>query len=271
MEAREDRSAGVEPSRSGAQTAFVVSRRDETPWRTGRAGMLYRDLVPGRLGGQLIASHIAIPAGGPVADYVHFHQIGFQMIYCARGWVAVVYEDQGPPFVLQTGDCVLQPPRIRHRVLESSPGLEVIEVACPADYETVADEEFVLPTPRLRRERDFDGQRFVHHIAATARWTPWRLAGFEARDLGLGSASGGRGQASVARCRGELDAAEQRREESGPLCWIVLSGTVTVRFGEERVERLGAGDACALPAATGLAVIETSGDLELLEVVLDVP
>ena len=84
--------------------------------------MRYRDLVPGRLGGRYIASHIEIPDGGTVPDYVHFHDVVFQMIFCAAGWVRVVYEDQGEPFVLHAGDCVLQPPLIRHRVLEASPG-----------------------------------------------------------------------------------------------------------------------------------------------------
>ena len=37
--------------------------------------MLYRDLIPSRLGGRYIASHITIAEGGPVADWVHFHRI----------------------------------------------------------------------------------------------------------------------------------------------------------------------------------------------------
>ena len=93
--------------------------------------MLYRDLIPGRLGGRYIASHISIPEGGPVADWVHFHRIALQMIYVRRGWVRVVYEDQGEPFVMREGDLVLQPPEIRHRVLESSAGLEVVEISAP--------------------------------------------------------------------------------------------------------------------------------------------
>ena len=44
-------------------------------WVVGRAGMLYRDLLPGRLGGCFIASHIRIPEVGPVPDNVHFHQV----------------------------------------------------------------------------------------------------------------------------------------------------------------------------------------------------
>jgi quercetin dioxygenase-like cupin family protein len=80
--------------------------------------MLYRDLIPGRLGGRYIASLISIPKGGPVADWVHFHRIALQLIYVRSGWVRVVYEDQGEPFVMRAGDLVLQPPQIRHRVLE---------------------------------------------------------------------------------------------------------------------------------------------------------
>jgi len=37
-------------------------------WGVGRAGMRYRDLVPDRLGGAFIASHIRILEGGPVGD-----------------------------------------------------------------------------------------------------------------------------------------------------------------------------------------------------------
>ena len=82
------------------QASFVLSRiGDDAQWTTGRAGMRYRDLIPDRQGGRFIASHIQIPNGGSVPDYVHFHNIHFQMIYCYKGWVRLVYEDQGPAFV----------------------------------------------------------------------------------------------------------------------------------------------------------------------------
>ena len=50
---------------------FIVSRASDD-LEAGRAGMLYRDLIPGRLGGRYIASHIVIAEGGPVADWVHY-------------------------------------------------------------------------------------------------------------------------------------------------------------------------------------------------------
>jgi hypothetical protein len=75
--------------------AFVVRRlADQAPWIIGRAGMEYRDLIPTRLGGAMIASHIRVP-DGPVPDMVHFHKVGFQLIFCINGWVDVLYEDQG--------------------------------------------------------------------------------------------------------------------------------------------------------------------------------
>ena len=84
--------------------------------------MLYRDLIPGRLGGRYIASHITIPKGGPVSDWVHYHRIALQLIYVRRGWVRVVYQDGGEPFVMREGDLVIQPPRSATGSLKALPG-----------------------------------------------------------------------------------------------------------------------------------------------------
>lgn len=171
---------------------FKVGRlKDDAPWIIGRAGMHYRDLIPSRLGGAIIASHIRIPDAGPVPDNVHYHEIGFQLIYCYRGWVRLVYEDQGPPFILKAGDCVTQPPQIRHRVLESSENLEVVEIGVPAEHMTTIDWQMELPTPVPRPEREWQGQTFVHWHAEGAEWREWRMAGFEARDTGIGQGTKG--------------------------------------------------------------------------------
>jgi quercetin dioxygenase-like cupin family protein len=248
--------------------AFVLTRMGHgSQWGMGRAGMLYRDLIPDRQGGRFIASHIRIHEGGPVADYVHFHRIRFQMIYCYKGWARLVYEDQGPPFLFQAGDSVLQPPRIRHRVLECSPGLEVIEIGCPADHETLADLELTLPTPALRPDRHFGGQRFVHNQAAAATWRPGRMHGFEARDLGIAEATDGVASAQVFRWHGP----------SGPQPWshdaellfvFVLDGAASLRCDGREAQQLGAGDAYVIPAGPSHTLAECSEDLELLEVAL---
>ena len=171
-------------------------------WKEGRAGMCYRDLLVDRAGGRVIVSHIRIERGGPVADYVHFHEVELQLIHCIAGWVRVVYEDQGPPFVMLPGDSVLQPPGIRHRVLECAPGTEVVEIGVPAEHLTRADHELELPTSELRPDREFSGQRFVRHQAANAAWQPWRGADFEACDIGIARATNGAASVQLLRRAG---------------------------------------------------------------------
>jgi quercetin dioxygenase-like cupin family protein len=180
-------------------TTAMMSRDGETvevtgESRVGRAGMEYRDLVPDRLGGRIIASRIAIPDGGPVPDSVHFHELRFQVIVCTAGWVRVVYEDQGPPFVLGPGDVVLQPPGIRHRVLEASPGLEVVELAAPAQHPTWFDHSLELPTPGPPQPaRTYGaGQRFVRTDAVSLPWEPCAdIPGWEARETPVAEATDG--------------------------------------------------------------------------------
>ncbi len=251
--------------------AFEVSRpvvADSGSSVVGRAGMRYRDLLPSRLGGRFIASHIEIPDGGPVPDYVHYHRVRFQMIYCAAGWVEVVYEGQGEPFVLRAGDCVLQPPEIRHRVLSSSAGMEVIEVGCPADHETRAEHSITLPTTALEPERHWAGQRFVHHVAERTAWKPWRVAGFEARDTGIAEATAGLAGGRVVRPRADCETADGLSHAGELQWWFVLAGSavlVTDGHGTEGLER---GVSVAVPAATRHRLQDCSPDLELLEVTL---
>ncbi len=249
------------------QQSFELTRKGpDDQWGVGRAGMQYRDLLPSRQGGRFIASHIRIPDGGPVPDYVHFHKIRFQMIFCYRGWVKVVYQDQGEPFVMQAGDCVLQPPEIRHRVLEASPGLEVIEIGCPALHDTMADHGLALPTDVIDPERDFGGQRFVRHQAALATWAPWRVAGFECRDLGIARATDGIAGVRVARVAGP---APEAWTAEGELCLhVVLDGEVTLDRVGHAPQRLTAGDSVALPAGDRYRLADPSPDFELLDITL---
>lgn len=245
---------------------FMVRRlRDEAPWVIGRAGMHYRDLIPDRLGGSIIASHIRIPDGGPVPDMVHYHTVGFQLIYCYRGWVDVVYEDQGPPMRLTAGDCVIQPPEIRHRVLEASDNVEVVEIGVPAEHVTTIDHEMELPTGRIDRDRVFGGQRFVHHIAKGADWVAWRLPGFEMRETGISEGTQGVASVRVARrTSGEVPA----WSHAGDILFtFVLEGELTLAADEEE-QRLAPGDAFVVPPGLEVRFGDISDDLELLEVAL---
>jgi quercetin dioxygenase-like cupin family protein len=227
--------------------------------------MRYRDLVPGRLGGTLIGSLIRIEAGGPVPDLVHYHLVDLQLIYCRRGWVRVVYEDQGAPFVLEPGDCVLQAPTIRHRVLESSPGLEVVELSSPAEHETRIDHELALPTGQVSPDRVFAGQRFVRHVARAAAWRPARRAGFEARDLGLSDASGGRLDARVERPAATASPASPVAPARDTTTFVfVLAGSVTLSSPGQPPARLDESDAVTIPAGARHELAGATPALELL-------
>jgi mannose-6-phosphate isomerase-like protein (cupin superfamily) len=241
-------------------------RRGPATKDEGRAGMRYRDLLPSRLGGRYVVSHIEIARGGPVPDYVHHHHIRFQLIYCAAGWVRVVYEDQGAAFVLRAGDCALQPPGIRHRVLESSPGLEVIEVGSPAEHETIVDHDLTLPTPSLRPERVFGGQRFVRHRAAEATWVPWHGAGLERRDTGIAAATNGLGDVGVVRATGDGAASGPLVHDHELQLWYVLAGTATLRVDDGADRHLTRRDAVVVDAGAVHVLRDCSRDLELLEV-----
>ncbi len=246
---------------------IIVCRANASTWRTGRAGMQYRDLVPDRLGGRYIASHIRIPNGGPVPDYVHHHQVRFQMIFCRRGWVRVVYEDQGPPFVMEAGDCVLQPPHIRHRVLDSSDGMEVVEVSSPAEHMTLVDHELELPTPLLRPGRDFGGQRFVFWKSREQTWGPGPYAGFQSADTGIAIATDGLASARIVRSTGDTSATVV---DPCAECWFsfVLKGDLALACGAEQSWSLSPNDAFVIPAGAGFSLKPVSSGIELLQVSL---
>ncbi len=255
----------------GRQEFLITRASAADAWVLGRAGMQYRDLIPGRLGGRFIASHIRIPGGGPVADYVHHHRVRFQMIYCRRGWVRVVYEDQGAPFVMHAGDCVLQPPTIRHRVLESSPGLEVIEIGCPAEHETLRDHALDLPTAEVRPQRDFGGQRFVRHVAADAVWQRVEGSRFEVRDTGIAEATDGLAGVRVLRVTSTAGAEvtdPTARLHNGEFLFLaVLEGRLQLRSKALGAHTLEADDSCVIPAGADY-VIDPVTPCEALEVAM---
>jgi quercetin dioxygenase-like cupin family protein len=250
--------------------AFVVRRlADQAPWVIGRAGMHYRDLVPSRLGGAIIASHIRIPDGGPVPDMVHFHKIGFQLIFCIRGWVDVLYEDQGGLRRLTAGDCFIQPPEIRHRVIEASDGIEVIEIGVPADHVTEIDHILTLPTPHLRPDREWQGQRFVHNLGRDGAWAPFRLPGYAARDTTISANT--RGVAGVQVVRRGQGLPVWASHDADILFAFVMAGGLTLEGEGRDPFALTAGDAFVIPPGMRTRWADPTDDIEILEVSLPGP
>jgi hypothetical protein len=146
-------------------------------------------------------------------------------------------------------------------VLECSPGLEVIELASPARHETRADHELALPSGSRTEDREYGGQRFVHHRAAAARWEPAADAGWLVRELGIAMATAGLAGACVLR---PVDAeARFAGRPAGELYWgCVLRGAVTLD-GEHR---LGEADSFTVPAGRPFELADATADLEWLRV-----
>ena len=244
--------------------AFVVRRlADQAPWVIGRAGMEYRDLIPTRLGGAMIASHIRVP-DGPVPDMVHFHKVGFQLIFCVAGWVDVLYEDQGDVRRIHAGDCFIQPPGIRHKVLHSE-GVQVVEIGVPAEHVTEIDHEMTLPTPHFRPDREWDGQRFVHDIGKEGVFHPFRIPGFEARDTSINENTRGVASVMVARPVGP---APWTVHDGDILFSFVMAGGMTLEGEGKDPYRLSPGDAFVIPPGMATRYSGATPDLELLEVTL---
>lgn len=238
-------------------------------WKIGRAGMYYRDLIPDRQGGRFIASHIRIPEGGPVPDNVHYHDIHFQIIYCYRGWVRLVYEDQGEPFVMQAGDCVLQPPLIRHRVLESSDGLEVIEIGSPATHMTYLDHEMTLPTGQYSAERDFSGQQYTFHHSNHANWERHETQAFDVRDLGIAKATHGMVSAHVNRyVIAKTSKIMPTIQDKLFAFSFVLQGQLSLSIDQQQPLTLSTGDSFVIPQHMQQHLTNCSNDLEILSIYL---
>ena len=152
------------------------------------------------------------------------------------------------------GDCVLQPPEIRHRVLRSSPGLEVIEISCPAEHDTIADHDLDLPTARVDHARDFAGQHFVRHVASDATATPWVAPDMVARDTGVAAATAGLAGAVVVS--GDAPGSGGARlTHLGEFVLVVgLSGAAQLDIDGRAVD-LESRASVALPAGDGVVVV----------------
>ena len=247
--------------------SFIVKRlKDEAPWIIGRAGMHYRDLIPDRLGGSIIASHIRIPDGGPVPDMVHYHTVGFQLIYCYKGWVDLVYEDQGPSFRLHEGNCVIQPPEIRHKVLYASDNIEVIEIGVPAEHITTIDHDMSLPNNKFNPNRRYNGQKFVHHKAIDAHWGSFRINGLISRDTSISENTNNVAGVHVVKTKSQKT--NWTSHNADILFNFVLEGNMTLENNQRKTFKLKPGDAFVIPPEVITRYTDISNNLELLEVSL---
>ena len=122
--------------------AFCVSHADgsgtfKSNFTGGlRAFFEYRNLgVDDATQGKYSANVIRAVPGRHTEPSCHIHHLDFQMIYILQGWVTFEYEGQGQ-VTFRPGSAALQPPGIRHREIEHSDDLELIEITSPAEFKT---------------------------------------------------------------------------------------------------------------------------------------
>ena len=118
---------------------FVHHEAAGAEWSTGlRKIFEYRDLgIEAGTNGDYVA-HVIRANGEEEADHIHdwhLHECDFQMVYILRGWVTFEYEGMGRR-TLRAGDCVNQVPRLKHREVECSSDLEMLEIVAPANFQT---------------------------------------------------------------------------------------------------------------------------------------
>ncbi len=124
-------------------TGTTVSRAEGAHFEEGlRAFFAYRDLGVRDATGGAFAAHVirAIPGRHAVPQW-HTHDLGFQFVMVLKGWVRFQYEDIGE-VTFHTGDTVVQPPMVKHREVDHSDDLELLELVSPAVFDTA-----VAPDP----------------------------------------------------------------------------------------------------------------------------
>ena len=138
--ARRGRTAVTAKAKPRRKHSFVASHLREEDFEGGlRRYAKYRDLGMSEATGGMVQAHVIrfVPPCLPEeVSKLHFHDVEFQMVYVLKGWIKTELDGQGA-VTMRTGSAWIQPPRIKHKVLDYSDDCEVLEIVLPADFETV--------------------------------------------------------------------------------------------------------------------------------------
>lgn len=122
------------------QRVAVSHHREEDFKADGlRTYAKYRDLGFADATQGLAQAHVIRLIGPCDPDEVsklHFHDVEFQMVYVLKGWVKTYMEGQGET-LMEEGSAWIQPPGIKHLIMDYSDDVELLEVILPAEFETV--------------------------------------------------------------------------------------------------------------------------------------
>jgi hypothetical protein len=132
--------AGPMLKAAAPEQRFAVSHLNEVDFKPDglRSYALYRDLGIAAATGGLCQAHV-IRLLSPCTDEVrqrHAHEPELQLIYVLRGWIKNEFEGEGIQ-MMSAGSCWLQPPGIKHTVLDYSADAELLEIIVPADFKTI--------------------------------------------------------------------------------------------------------------------------------------
>jgi mannose-6-phosphate isomerase-like protein (cupin superfamily) len=132
--------AGARAARARPKQAFNVSHYRAEDFQPGlRPYAEYRDLGMSKATNGMVQVHVIrmIPPCDPKeVSKRHYHDVDLQMVYVLKGWIKSEFEGEGE-ITMRAGSCWLQPPRIKHSVLDYSDDCEVLEIVLPADFATV--------------------------------------------------------------------------------------------------------------------------------------
>ena len=139
--ARKSVKSKARPAAAKPKQKIAISHHREEDFKPDglRAYAKYRDLGIVDATSGLVRAHVIRFQGPCNVDEVsklHFHDVDFQMVYVLKGWLKTYMEGQGET-VMKEGTAWIQPPRIRHMILDYSDDAEVLEVILPADFKTV--------------------------------------------------------------------------------------------------------------------------------------
>jgi hypothetical protein len=119
---------------------FVASHHAPGAFEQGlRRYAQYRDLGIAAATSGLARAHVIkmVPPCDPAeVSKRHYHDVEFQMVYVLKGWIKSEFDGAGT-VTMREGSCWLQPPKIKHAVLDYSNDCELLEIILPADFETV--------------------------------------------------------------------------------------------------------------------------------------
>lgn len=131
---------GKPPKINWGPQSFVASHLKDAAFKTGlRSYAAYRDLNIEKATGGAVQAHVIRLLGKcdpKVVSIPHYHGVQFQMLYMLKGWMIGEYEGAGR-VKMTAGSCWIQPPGIRHQVIDYSDGCEMVEIILPAKFATV--------------------------------------------------------------------------------------------------------------------------------------